>query len=288
MDVRTIVVTGASDGIGLEAASQLAAQGHRLVLVGRSPGKVAAAAARLVAESPTTQVGSFVCDFSVLDDVRRLADDLLAICPRIDVLVSNAGTAYPSRTLVEGGLEATFVVNHLAGFLLTELLLDRIIATGDARIVITSSVGHAHATMNFDDLHFERGYQTHRAYCRSKLANVLYTRHLARRLEGTGVTVNAVHPGAVATSIYDGSPPLVKPIMNLAKRLVMISPARGGAALTRLATNDDVAGLSGQYFTKDRVKEPARLARDRHVEQRLLQVSRQAVALPPVPDERGC
>jgi NAD(P)-dependent dehydrogenase (short-subunit alcohol dehydrogenase family) len=277
---RTIVITGASDGIGLEAASQLAAQGHRLVLVGRNPGKVAAAAARLHHESPTSPVDAFICDFSVLDDVRRLVGDLLAACPRIDVLISNAGTAYPRRTLVEGGLEATFVVNHLAGFLLTEMLLHRVVATGDARIVITSSVGHAHATMNFEDLYFEHGYQTHRAYCRSKLANVLYARHLARRLADTGVTVNAVHPGAVATNIYEGSPPLVKPIMNLAKRLVMISPARGGATLTRLATGTDVAGVSGQYFARSQIKEPARLARDRDVERRLLEVSRRAVGLP--------
>ena len=279
MTVLSIVITGASDGIGLEAASQLAQQGHRLVLVGRNPQKVAAAVSRLAQESPGSDVSWFVCDFSVLDDVRQLATDLLSACPRIDVLISNAGTAYPTRTLVEGGLEATFVVNHLSGFLLTELLLDRITATDNARIVITSSVGHAHATMNFDDLFFERGYLTHRAYCRSKLANVLYMRHLARRLDGTGVTVNAVHPGAVATSIYDGSPRLVKPIMNLAKRLVMISPARGGATLTRLATSDDVAGVSGQYFAMSRAKQPARLARDRDVEEQLVAISRELVDL---------
>lgn len=275
----TIVVTGASDGIGLEAASQLAAQGHRLVLVGRNPTKVDAAATRIRGESPGSEVTAFVCDFAALDDVRRLADDLLETCPRIDVLISNAGTAYPTRTLVENGVEATFAVNHLAGFLLTELLLDRIIASGDARIVITSSVGHAHASMNFEDLFFERGYQTHRAYCRSKLANVLYARHLARRLAGTGVTVNAVHPGAVATNIYEGSPRLVKPIMNLAKRLVMISPARGGATLTRLATSTEVSGTTGQYFSMTRAKEPARLARDLDVERQLIEVSRKLVGL---------
>lgn len=273
------MVTGASDGIGLEAASQLAAQGHDLVLVGRNPAKVAAATERIRGESPNAEVSSFVCDFADLDAVRTLADDLLEACPRIDVLVSNAGTAFPTRTVLDNGLEATFVVNHLAGFLLIELLLDRIVATGDARIVVTSSVGHAHATMNFDDLQFERGYQTHRAYCRSKLANVLYVRHLARRLEGTGVTVNAVHPGAVATSIYDGSPRLVKPIMNLAKRWVMISPEHGGATLTRLATSADVAGVTGQYFDRDRIKEPARLAMDRAVEQRLIEVSRDFVGV---------
>jgi retinol dehydrogenase-14 len=276
---RTIVVTGASDGIGLEAASQLALQGHDLVLVGRTPAKLAAAVERIRRESPRSAVSSFACDFADLDAVRRLADDLLSACPRIDVLVSNAGAAFPRRTVLENGLEATFVVNHLAGFLLTELVLDRIVASGDARIVVTSSVGHAHGSMNFEDLHFERGYQTHRAYCRSKLANVLYVRHLASRLAGTGVTVNAVHPGAVATNIYDGSPRAVKPIMNAAKRVLMISPERGGATLTRLATSPDVAGLSGQYFALNRVNEPARSARDVTVEQRLVDVSRELVGL---------
>jgi NAD(P)-dependent dehydrogenase (short-subunit alcohol dehydrogenase family) len=276
---KTIVITGASDGIGLESASQLAAEGHHLVLVGRNPGKLAAAVERLRQESPTTQVDSFVCDFAVLAEVRTLAQDLLAGYPRIDVLVNNAGTVYDKRTLTVDGYESTFAVNHLAPFLLTELLLDRIIASGSARIVTTASVGHYRGTMDFDDLGFERGYQIMRAYSRSKLANVLYTRSLTHRLAGTGVTANCLHPGAVATSIWDGAPAFAKPILAVAKRLLMVSPAEGGATLTYLATNAEVEGRSGGYYEKNKIKEPSELAQDGAVGRKLVEVSRGLVGL---------
>lgn len=276
---RTIVITGASDGIGLECASQLAPAGDHLVLVGRNPDKLAAAVARIAHESPQTRVDSFTCDFASLADVRRLAAELLAAYPRIDVLVNNAGTVYEKRQLTVDGLEGTFAVNHLAGFLLTELLLDRIVASGSARIVNTSSVGHYRGTMNFEDLGFERGYQIMRAYSRSKLANVLYTRNLATRLAGTGVTVNCLHPGAVATNIWAGAPAIARPVLNLAKRFVMITPAEGGATLAYLATNDEVAGRTGGYYEKNKLKEPADLARDEEVGRKLVAVSRDLVGI---------
>lgn len=271
---KRIVITGASDGIGLESASQLAGQGHHVVLVGRNPAKVDAALTRIRSESPEVPADSYVCDFAKLDDVRRLGESLLASYPRIDVLVNNAGTVYDKRTLTADGYEATFAVNHLAGFLLTELLLDRLRASVPARIVTTASVGHYRGTMNFDDLGFERGYQIMRAYSRSKLANVLYTRDLARRLDGTGVTATCLHPGAVATNIWSGAPAFAKPILNVAKRIMMISPAEGGARLTYLATSPDVEGASGGYYEKDRIKEPANLARDAAVGEQLVEVSR--------------
>jgi len=276
---KTIVITGASDGIGLESASQLAAQGHHLVLVGRNPAKLAAAVERVTTETPTVPVESFVCDFAVLADVRKLATDLLAAYPRIDVLMNNAGTVYDKRTLTVDGYESTFAVNHLAPFLLTELLLDRIIASGSARIVTTSSVGHYRGTMDFDDLGFERGYQIMRAYGRSKLANVLYTRSLTHRLAGSGVTANCLHPGAVATNIWSGAPAIAKPILAVAKKLFMVSPAEGGATLTYLATNAEVEGRTGGYYEKNRIKEPSELAQDEEISQRLVQVSREMVGL---------
>lgn len=275
---RTIVITGASDGIGLECASQLAPTGDHLVLVGRNPEKLAAAVARIGHESPQTQVDSFVCDFANLADVRRLAGELLDAYPRIDVLVNNAGTVYEKRTRTIDGYEATFAVNHLAGFLLTELLLDRIVASAPARIVNTASVGHYRGTMDFDDLGFERGYQIMRAYSRSKLANVLYTRDLAVRLAKAGVTVNCLHPGAVATNIWAGAPAFVRPVLSLAKRFFMISPAQGGATLTYLATNDEVAGRTGGYYEKNKLKEPSDLARDDEIAAKLVAVSRELVA----------
>lgn len=276
---KTIVVTGASDGIGLEACSQLAAQGHHLVMVGRTPRKVDAAVARIRAESPDVPVESFLCDNTSLSDVRGLAHDLRAAYPRIDVLVNNAGTVFDKRTVTRDGIEATFQVNHLAGFLLTELLLDRLVASAPARIVTTTSIAQFNGTMDFDDLGFERGYQIMRAYSRSKLANALYTRELARRLQGTGVTANCLHPGAVSTNIWSGAPWFARPLLALAKRLVMVSPATGGARIAYLVTSPEVEGRTGGYYEQDQPKQPADLARDDAVADRLVAVSRELVGL---------
>ena len=276
---KTIVITGASDGIGLEASSQLAKQGHHVVMVGRNPAKLRAAVKRIRAESPDVPVESFECDFAVLDNARGLAKGLLAAYPRIDVLVSNAGTVFDKRTQTTDGIESTFAVNHLAGFLLVELLLDRIVESAPARIVITSSTGHYGGTMDFDDLGFERGYQIMRAYGRSKLANVLHTRHLARRLEGTDVTVNCLHPGAVATNIWSGAPWFARPVLAVGKKLFMISAAKGGERITYLATSPDVEGRTGGYYEQDKLKEPSDVARDDAVAERLDEVSRELVGL---------
>jgi NAD(P)-dependent dehydrogenase (short-subunit alcohol dehydrogenase family) len=280
--VKTIVVTGASDGIGLEASSQLAQQGHHVVMVGRTPAKLRAAVKRIRDESPDAPVESFECDFSSLANVRELADQLLAAYPRIDVLVNNAGTVFDKRTVTDDGIEATFQVNHLAGFLLTELLLDRLKACAPARVVTTSSIGHFNGTMDFDDLGFTRGYQIMRAYSRSKLANVLHTRDLARRLEGTGVTANCLHPGAVATNIWSGAPWFARPVLAIAKRVMMVSPATGGERIAYLATSPEVEGRTGGYYEQDSLKEPADLARDDAVAARLDAVSRELVGLPPL------
>jgi retinol dehydrogenase-14 len=279
---QTIVITGASDGIGLECASQLAAQHpapERFVLVGRNPAKVAAAVERIRTEQPSVTVDGLTCDFASLAEVRELAATLLASYPRIDVLINNAGTVYDKRRLTADGYEATFAVNHLAGFLLTELLLDRLAASGSGRIVSTASVGHYRGTMDFDDLGFERGYQIMKAYSRSKLANVLYTRDLADRLQGTGATANSLHPGAVATSIWSGAPAIAKPVLSLAKRFLMISPAEGGATLAYLATSPEVEGSSGGYYEKNKLKEPSELAQDAGLGRRLVEVSRELVGL---------
>jgi NAD(P)-dependent dehydrogenase (short-subunit alcohol dehydrogenase family) len=276
---KTIIITGASDGIGLESASQLAAEGHHVVLVGRNPAKLAAAVKRVRHESPDVAVESFSCDFASLAAVRDLADALLAAYPRIDVLVSNAGSVFDKRTVTDDGNESTFQVNHLAGFLLTELLLDRIVASAPARIVTTSSVGHFSGTMDFDDLGFERRYQIMRAYGRSKLANVLYTRELASRLQGTGVTATCLHPGAVATNIWSGAPWFARPVLEIGKKLFMVSPAKGGARITHLATSPEVEGRTGGYYEQDKLKEPATLAQDEAVGRRLVEVSRELVGL---------
>lgn len=277
MSSKTIVVTGATAGIGLESAQQLAAQGHRLVLVGRSPEKLAAAA-QLVTAAGAAGVDTFVADFSSLDSVRGLAKELRSRLDRIDVLVNNAGGVNDKRTLTADGYETTFGINHLAGFLLTELVLDLVVAAAPSRIVFTASEGHYSGTMDFDDLGYEQGYTIMRAYGRSKLANVLYTRSLAAELKDKGVTVNALHPGAVATDIWSGAPWYAKPVLAVAKRF-MRSPADGGATITFLATDPSVEGKTGGYYDNNALKEPSELAQDDAVAQRLREESGRLVGL---------
>ncbi len=276
--VQTILITGATSGIGLESARQLAAQGNRLVLVGRNPEKLSAAA-KLVRGAGAAGVDTLECDFASQSSVRQLAKEILAGYERLDVLANNAGGYHKTRSETVDGIEATFAVNHLGGFLLTELLTDLMVRSAPSRIVFTSSVMQFGATMDFADLEFAKGYSGERAYSRSKLANILYTRALARRLEGTGVTVNAFHPGAVATGIWDSMPWFGQPFVALAKRLFMISAAEGGRALTYLATDPEVAAVSGCYFQNNRVKAPSRLAQDDALGQQLCEVSATLVGL---------
>lgn len=275
MTQRTIIITGASDGIGLEAASQLAARGHHLVIVGRNREKTAVALERVRRDDPSAV--SYLVDMGDFSSVRALASELIANLPTVDVLCNNAGTVFAKRELTADGFEATFAVNHLGPFLLTELLRERLASAG--RVVNTASVGHYRGTMDFEDLGFERGYQIMRAYGRSKLANVLYTRELAKQFAGTEMTANCLHPGAVATNIWSGAPGFAKPALAIAKRF-MVTPADGGARIAYLADSPEVAGLSGGYYEKDRLKKPSAVALDDAVANRLYLESRRMVGLP--------
>ncbi len=275
--MRTIVVTGASAGIGLESSLQLAADGHHLVLVSRDEVRLADAA-EAVRAAGAGKVETFQADFSSLASVRTLARDLLERLERIDVLVNNAGTVYANRTMTDDGLEATFAVNHLAGFLLTESLKRRLRCSAPSRVVITSSVAHFGGDLDLDDLQFERGYSTMKAYSRSKLANALYARSLAAELEGTGVTVNAVHPGSVATSIWSRAPWWARPALALAK-LRMLSPAEGGRPLTYLAASPDVEGVTGQYFDRFTPRSGSSASQDLDLARRLHDQSARLVGL---------
>jgi NAD(P)-dependent dehydrogenase (short-subunit alcohol dehydrogenase family) len=275
---KTVVITGATGGIGLEAAVSLATQGARTILVGRNPAKTAAAVETVRKRSGSATVESTLCDFSSQASVRKLAADLRARCERIHVLVNNAGGVYPQRTLTGDGIESTFAVNHLGYFLLTNLMVDVLLASAPARIVNVASAAHYRGTMDFDDLGFERGYQITKAYARSKLANILFTRELARRLAGTGVTVNTLHPGTVATNIWSSAPGWVQPVLAVAK-LFMISPRAGGERVVYLASSPEVEGTTGNYFEKDRIKTPSSLARDDALAARLWTESSRLVGL---------
>src|SRR5260221_5217675 len=275
---KTVLITGARSGIGFEASVELGRMGAQLVIVGRNEAKTASKAEEVRRRSGSNRVEFLVCDFASQRQVRRLAEAFLARHDSLHLLVNNAGAVFAKRTLTEDGMEATFAVNHLSYFLLTHLLWDLLLKSAPARIVNVSSVAHYRGTMDFDDLMFERGYRLMRAYSRSKLANVLFTRELARRLKGSGVTVNALHPGAVASNIWSGAPKRIRPLLWIAKRLMM-TPAEGAKTILYLATSRDVEGTTGLYFERNRAKEPSQLARDDAVANRLWKESERLVKI---------
>jgi NAD(P)-dependent dehydrogenase (short-subunit alcohol dehydrogenase family) len=275
---KTVLITGATSGIGFEAAVELARTDAQLVIVGRNEAKTATKAEEVRRRSGSNRVEFLVCDFESQRQVRRLAEAFHARHDSLHLLVNNAGAVFAKRTLTEDGMEATFAVNHLSYFLLTHLLLDLLMKSAPARIVNVASVAHYRGTMDFDDLMFERGYRIMRAYSRSKLANVLFTRELARRLKGSGVTVNALHPGTVASNIWSGAPWPIRPVLWFAKRLMM-TPAEGAKTILYLATSREVVGTTGLYFEKNRVKEPSPLARDEAVAMRLWKESERLVRI---------
>jgi retinol dehydrogenase 14 len=280
---KVVLITGATSGIGLEASVMLARLGMRVVMVGRNPGKTTTRLEEVRRRSGSSMVESFLCDLASQAQVRSLARSFLEKFDRLDVLVNNAGTVYTRRTLTEEGVEATFAVNYLSVFLLTNLLLDALKASAPSRVVNVSSSGHYAGTMDFDDLGYLHGYGVMRAYSRSKVAEVLFTRELARRLQRTSVTVNALHPGTVATSIWDRAPAFTRPFFAIAKRLAMISPAEGATTIVYLATSPDVATVSGLYFEKNQPKAPSRLGLDDGIARILWEESARLVHLTAAP-----
>ena len=277
---KTALVTGASSGLGFEASAKLASLGAELVLVARDRRRGEEAVATIKKRSGSNAVSLMLCDFASLTQIRRLAGDVVASRSKLHILVNNAGSVNAKREVTEDGIERTFAVNHLGPFLLTNLLLELLKRSAPARVVTLASIAQARGDMPFDDLQFERGgYAIMRAYARSKLANVLFTRELARRLAGAGVTANCLHPGAVATNIWSHAPWYVRPLLAVAK-LFMISPEQGAEAIVYLATSPDVEGLTGDYYERTRRVAPSQIAQDDLTATRLWERSAALVGIP--------
>jgi NAD(P)-dependent dehydrogenase (short-subunit alcohol dehydrogenase family) len=275
---RTVVMTGATSGIGLAAAIELAARGARLALVARSPARAEHALEQIRARAPRADVEIVRADLSVMSEVARAAEEVARRCPQIDVLFNNAGVVKLRREVTADGYEATFATNHLAYFLFTSRLLDRLRATPGARIVSTASEAHRFGgALDFGDLMHERRYRGMVVYGRSKLANILWTRELTHRLEGSGVTANCFHPGAVATRLGQTDAAWTR-LVGRVLGWFMRPPERGAATGVWLACSRDVAGVSGHYYADERERQPAAPARDDAAARRLWAVSEDLVA----------
>ena len=269
---RTVLVTGGSGGIGRATALGLAAMGAQLAITGRDRGRTEGAA-REIRAAGGGQVEVFIADLSSQSEVRRLADEALQRLARIDVLVNNVGGYWNTRHVTADGLERTFALNHLAPFLLTSLLLGRLKHSAPARVVTVSSNAQAAGRINFDDLQGERSYSGARAYSQSKLANVLFTYELARRLQGTAVTANALHPGVVRTSFGAEDPSGVQRAFIPFTRPFMKAPARGAATSVHLASAPQLEQVTGRYFAASTPRRSSRRSYDRAAAERLWQVS---------------
>jgi retinol dehydrogenase 14 len=262
MQGKTVLVTGASSGIGLEASVKIAALGADVAVVARDERKGDRALEAIVRRSGSPRVSLLLCDLSSLASCRALAATFRSRHPRLDVLVNNAGTVSPDRRTTADGFEQTFAVNHLAAFLLTNLLLDLLVESGASRVVTVSSAAHRSAVLDFENLHYEHGgYSGLKAYARSKLANVLFATELSRRLAGSRVTSNCLHPGIVATNIWSHTSWYIRPLLK-ALTLFMISPERGGDAIVHLATSPDVEGQTGGYYEKNRPAQTSPLVQE--------------------------
>jgi NAD(P)-dependent dehydrogenase (short-subunit alcohol dehydrogenase family) len=270
-------VTGSTSGIGKVTARELANRGATVVLVSRSRAKGESTLAEIKQATGNPHVELLVADLSVLEDVRNLATEFQQTHDHLHLLVNNAGCAYPRRTLTPDGLEATLAVNYLAPFLLTELLLDTLKASAPARIVNVSSAQHANASIEFDNLQGEKKYGNLRNYNQAKLALLLWTYELARRLEGTGVTVNALHPGVIASNFVDGMTGPAALVVKLGKPF-LLTPKQGAQTTLYLATSPEVEGVTGKYFVKSQEKQSSSRSYDQTVGSRLWEVTEQLVA----------
>lgn len=281
MQARTCLITGANSGIGKEAAVALASMGASVVMVARDRARGEAAAADVRSRSGSSSVDLLLADLASLADVRRLANDVRERYPQLNVLINNAGAYHSSRILTADGFETTFAVNHLAHFVLTNELLDLLRKSAPARIINVSSRAHFRARPNFDDVNCEGGYPGFTVYGQSKLANVLFTYELARRLDTADVIVNAMHPGVVRTGFgknNDGAIGRLFALAHVVARPFFISPERGADTIVHLASSPDVEGVTGKYFVKRQAVPSSPASYDEDLARRLWETSEAMVA----------
>lgn len=278
---KSIVVTGATQGIGYVAARDLAGMGAAVTVAGRDPARVNASVDQIRRETGATAVDGLVADLSSMAGVHELADAYLARHDRLDVLLNNAGAWFTTRQTTVDGYERTFALNHLAPFLLTHLLLDVLTASGPARIITVASMAHNGQRLNLDDVNnASRPYQGLRVYGESKLANIMFTYALARRLSGTGVTANTLHPGLVSTGFGKNNGAAMRWLMAL-YALVAISPENGAQTSIYLASSPEVADVTGKYFIKEKPARSSAVSYDEQAQERLWAISEQMTGVVP-------
>ncbi len=290
MDGKSCIITGANSGIGKETARGLAKLGAHVIMVCRDHDKGEEARQDLIAEAdgedggnPNPQIDLLIADLSSQSSIRNLATDIRSEYETIDVLINNAGLIMGNHTLTEDGIEWTFAVNHLAPFLLTNLIIEPLLKAHSARIVTVSSGAHHMGKIDFDDLQARKGFRGFRVYSNSKLANVLFTKGLSRMLQGTGITANCLHPGVVRTNFGRSASPLFHMMFVLGNPF-MISPKRGAATSVYLASSPDVEGVSGEYFRRKKIARSSQITHDATAAKRLWEMSSELTKLKP--DER--
>ncbi|OIO85574.1 MAG: short-chain dehydrogenase [Anaerolineae bacterium CG2_30_57_67] len=277
MQNKTILVTGATSGIGLVAARQLARQGGSVVLVGRSAAKLSTVAEQIKTQTGNTQIETIVADLSTHAGVQHTAHEFKKRYPRLDVLLNNAGAIFSSRQVSADGLELTFALNHLNYFHLTMLLMDVLKASNAARVVNVSSDAHRGQKLDFDDLQNSKNYSRFSAYGRSKLMNLLFTYELARKLEGTKITANALHPGFVSTGFALNNQGLLRWGVKLL-RIFALTPEKGAETSIYLASSPEVEGVTGKYFSDRKMINSDPVSYDKTTAEKLWQVSLEMIA----------
>lgn len=269
---KTVLITGATSGIGKETALELARKGAKVVIHGRNPERVASTVLEIQKTTGNAQVDALIADLSSQSEIHRMADEFLSRYNQLHVLINNAGAIFMKRLVSVDGLEMTFALNHMSYFILTQRLLPILKASASARIINVSSAAHFGATLNFTDLQNVRGYNGWKAYSQSKLANLYFTYELARRLENSGVTANALHPGFVATGFGKNNGRFLSTLFEFSQ-LMAVSPQKGAETSIYLASSPELNGMNGKYFVNKRETPSSPISYNEQIARRLWSVS---------------